>query len=222
MKKQPFYKNRNSYLICGLVGIVGIIYLILAVVTNSVRTVIKLDETGYDGMGILTSIKRGLLELRYGLSFGRIAPTLLLLLLILFLLIMLYFVIKDNFLNKNFVKEKERVTLSDKLERQDNFIGAFLRFTSRHKNLSRLLIVVPIIVIFVLFRKTLCYRESYDLVTALAVSWKSIIEEYEAMGSPTNMVAEIHIGAAWIFQWAGLVFYVASYCFNYVLDTLNE
>ena len=103
--KEPFYKNSKSYLICGLIGVVGVLYLGLAMFLNSVSTYVDVgDGEGgkSEGLTIFETVRSALGDLKYGFKISRFFPILLVILLFVVLVIMLYFAIKDNFLNENF------------------------------------------------------------------------------------------------------------------------
>ncbi|MBQ8951788.1 MAG: hypothetical protein IJ065_11675 [Eubacterium sp.] len=293
---EPFYKNSKSYLICGLIGLVGVIYLGLAIFINSVSTVIDIDERNTDGMSVYDSIVGALKDLKYGFKISRFFPLLLAIALFVVLIVMLYFVIKDNFLNENFHRldklaseekpipkgtvvstvfgEEEDAVLSDvegKMEasekpaeisgetadkdsasdEKDEFedkpfeikevtseqkkamarrrrlqmggpIGVFFRFEDRHRYLARIIPGILVVLIYIGLYHTREYKEAYNATTELVSSWQSIITQYKMMNMETDMVAEIHTGFGLLMVIAGVIFYFGAFCFNFVLDTLNE
>ncbi len=304
---EPFYKNSKSYLICGLIGLVGVIYLGLAIFINSVSTVIDIDERNTDGMSVYDSIVGALKDLKYGFKISRFFPLLLAIALFVVLIVMLYFVIKDNFLNENFhrldklaseekpipkgtvvstvfgeekdairaditgkpgdVAEKheepveksegsaetadgavDKETASeDKDELEDKPfeikevtpeqkkamarrrrlqmggpLGVFFRFEDRHRYLARIIPGILVVLIYIGLYHTREYKEAYNATTELVSSWQSIITQYKMMNMETDMVAEIHTGFGLLMVIAGVIFYFGAFCFNFVLDTLNE
>ncbi len=312
--KDPFYKNSKSYLICGLIGVVGVLYLGLAIFVNSVTTVIDIDERNVDGLAIIDSVENALRDIaRHGFKPWKIYPLLLVIILMLAVVIMLYFVIKDNFFNDNFRrldklaseekpvpkgivvntvfggedeetktaeatdaaldidailaetsgtaaeesevgKETEEapaepeaesefgdleekpyeitdteITLEQKkaLARRKRIkmggpLGVFFRFEDKHKYISRIIPVIAVLLIYIALYHTRAYKDAYNTTTELVISWQSIIEQYKAANKPTDMVAEIHTGLGLILVIAGEIFYFGAFCFNFVLDTLNE
>ena len=302
--KEPFYKNSKSYLICGLIGVVGVLYLGLAMFLNSVSTYVDVGDGGKsEGLTIFETVRSALGDLKYGFKISRFFPILLVILLFVVLVIMLYFAIKDNFLNENFHRldkaaseEKpveKGVVVNDTLEfdldavaeaagapeitekveetvgaveevkieeakaeekaeddpldekpieikakeltpeqkkamarkkrlRMRGPLGMFFRFEDRHKYLARIIPIILSIVIYILLYHTSEYKGMHDSITELVASWQSIITQYKMMNIDTDMVAKIHIGLGLILVFAGELFYIGSFCFNFILDTLNE
>ena len=280
--KEPFYKNSKSYLICGLIGVVGVLYLGLAMFLNSVSTYVDVgDGEGgkSEGLTIFETVRSALGDLKYGFKISRFFPILLVILLFVVLVIMLYFAIKDNFLNENFhrldkaasaagapeITEKveetvgaveevkiEEAKAEEKAEddpldekpieikakeltpeqkkamarkkrlRMRGPLGMFFRFEDRHKYLARIIPIILSIVIYILLYHTSEYKGMHDSITELVASWQSIITQYKMMNIDTDMVAKIHIGLGLILVFAGELFYIGSFCFNFILDTLNE
>ena len=280
--KEPFYKNSKSYLICGLIGVVGVLYLGLAMFLNSVSTYVDVgDGEGgkSEGLTIFETVRSALGDLKYGFKISRFFPILLVILLFVVLVIMLYFAIKDNFLNENFhrldaaagavgapeITEKveetvgaveevkiEEAKAEEKAEddpldekpieikakeltpeqkkamarkkrlRMRGPLGMFFRFEDRHKYLARIIPIMLSIVIYILLYHTSEYKGMHDSITELVASWQSIITQYKMMNIDTDMVAKIHIGLGLILVFAGELFYIGSFCFNFILDTLNE
>lgn len=280
--KEPFYKNSKSYLICGLIGVVGVLYLGLAMFLNSVSTYVDVgDGEGgkSEGLTIFETVRSALGDLKYGFKISRFFPILLVILLFVVLVIMLYFAIKDNFLNENFhrldaaagaagapeITEKveetvgaveevkiEEAKAEEKAEddpldekpieikakeltpeqkkamarkkrlRMRGPLGMFFRFEDRHKYLARIIPIIFSIVIYILLYHTSEYKGMHDSITELVASWQSIITQYKMMNIDTDMVAKIHIGLGLILVFAGELFYIGSFCFNFILDTLNE
>ena len=295
--KDPFYKNSKSYLICGLIGVVGVLYLGLAIFVNSVTTIIDIDERNVDGLAIIDSVENALRDIaRHGFKPWKVYPLLLVIILMLAVVIMLYFVIKDNFFNENFrrldklaseekpvpkgtvvntvfggedeetesaeatdaaeesetgkeeapaeyepesefsdLEEKPyeitdtEITLEQKkaLARRKRIkmggpLGVFFRFEDKHKYISRIIPVIAVLLIYIALYHTRAYKDAYNTTTELVISWQSIIEQYKVMNKPTDMVAEIHTGLGLILVIAGEIFYFGAFCFNFILDTLNE
>ncbi len=280
--KEPFYKNSKSYLICGLIGVVGVLYLGLAMFLNSVSTYVDVgDGEGgkSEGLTIFETVRSALGDLKYGFKISRFFPILLVILLFVVLVIMLYFAIKDNFLNENLhrldaaagaagapeITEKveetvgaveevkiEEAKAEEKAEddpldekpieikakeltpeqkkamarkkrlRMRGPLGMFFRFEDRHKYLARIIPIILSIVIYILLYHTSEYKGMHDSITELVASWQSIITQYKMMNIDTDMVAKIHIGLGLILVFAGELFYIGSFCFNFILDTLNE
>ena len=280
--KEPFYKNSKSYLICGLIGVVGVLYLGLAMFLNSVSTYVDVgDGEGgkSEGLTIFETVRSALGDLKYGFKISRFFPILLVILLFVVLVIMLYFAIKDNFLNENFHKldavaeaagapeitekveetvgaveevkieeakaeekaeddpldekpieikakeltpEQKKAMARKKRLRMRGPLGMFFRFEDRHKYLARIIPIILSIVIYILLYHTSEYKGMHDSITELVASWQSIITQYKMMNIDTDMVAKIHIGLGLILVFAGELFYIGSFCFNFILDTLNE
>ena len=300
--KDPFYKNSKSYLICGLIGVVGVLYLGLAIFVNSVTTIIDIDERNVDGLAIIDSVENALRDIaRHGFKPWKVYPLLLVIILMLAVVIMLYFVIKDNFFNENFrrldklASEEKPVpkgtvvntvfggedeetesaeatdaaaldidailaetsgTAAEESEPESEFsdleekpyeitdteitleqkkalarrkrikmggpLGVFFRFEDKHKYISRIIPVIAVLLIYIALYHTRAYKDAYNTTTELVISWQSIIEQYKVMNKPTDMVAEIHTGLGLILVIAGEIFYFGAFCFNFILDTLNE
>ena len=63
---EPFYKKSKSYLICGLAGIIGALYIGASVFLNSITTVIDIDEKMTDGMTVMDTVKYSLSSMKQG------------------------------------------------------------------------------------------------------------------------------------------------------------
>jgi hypothetical protein len=69
---------------------------------------------------------------------------------------------------------------------------------------------------------TQSYTSVYKNTTDLVESWKSIITQYHAAGIETAMTAEVRMGLAKILIIVGFILFIGAFCFNFILDTLNE
>ena len=106
--KDPFYKNSKSYLLCGIIGAVGVIYLFASIFLNSITTVIVVDEKTTDGMTLFDTVRSGLVALKSGVTISKLIPLLMFIILIVVLAAMMFFVIKDNFMNEYAKKLSEQ------------------------------------------------------------------------------------------------------------------
>ena len=96
------------------------------------------------------------------------------------------------------------------------------KFVTNHRYITRIIpLVVSMLSLFGLYH-TSAYKNVYKNTVSLVDSWKSIIIQYQAAGIQTSMSADIHIGIAKILMIVGIVFCIAAFCFNFILDTLNE
>ena len=101
-------------------------------------------------------------------------------------------------------------------------LGMFFRFENRHKYLARIIPIILSVVIYFLLYHTNEYKVMYASATELVASYQSIIAQYRMMKIDTDMVAKIHKGLGFLLIFAGELFYIGSFCFNFILDTLNE
>ncbi len=106
--KDPFYKNSKSYLVCGLIGTVGVIYLFASLFLNSITTVIMVDEKTTDGMTLFDTVRSGLTSLKSGFALWKFFPLILFIILVVLLAAMLFFAVKDNFMNEYAKKLSEQ------------------------------------------------------------------------------------------------------------------
>ena len=278
--KEPVYKRSKSYLICGLIGVVGVIYLGISIFIYSVTPVIDVSEgeRTHDGVSIFNSIQSSINDMKHSFAPVQLLPILLVVILFLVLAAMFYFMIKDNFLNDNFRKngkeEKEKeenpaavgvvvntvfgeeeeslekpadeTDVTDDIEedapieikevtdkqkraaarrRRLNMrgpLGSFFRFEDRHKYIARVLPAIFVILIYIGLYHTPSYKEIYNSTTEVVANWEAVINQYKVMNMETDMVAEVNIGLGFVLMIAGIVFYIGAFCFNFILDTLNE
>ena len=191
----PFYERKESYTKAGRIGIIGCLFLLASTFFYWKNLLFRISERKYSGISFISMVRKGF---QIGISLKTlILPALLFLFyaVVVFLAIAAY---KDNISKQPFfIKRKKRIRLAA---------------------LALTLILVILMVISPIF------RESSQQLKSTHQSWRAFIDS--SINSYMPGVGEMYsyylIGPGFIMYIVGVILYLISLSYNFVLETLNE
>ena len=205
---EPFYKNEGSYKKAGIMALSGAGLLVLSTVFNWMVLFVKTTEINRGGISIIKSVYNAFqgmfirdLENNItdkNISFSGIYPAVLLLM---FYVVVAFLVLAG---------------INDNIKKKDFFVNK--------KKIVRLSVLLLLIILMILLTHTPSFRNSATQFRDSVTSWQSYIDNSVAnhVEGANRMVCKLIPGLAPFCFWIGILLYLGSIVFNFVLETLNE
>ena len=194
-KEIPFYKKPSAYKKSGVMALIGCALMIASTILYWKILYVKTTETDFSGVNMFMVCFKIMKTSR---SMPGIISTLLLFLFYTVVILLAVIGIKDNITRTDFlVKYKKRIRFS---------------------------LVLGVIILMTLITHVGATGSSLDKVAGLRDNWVSFIKNCKESGVPgaSSMSCVYMVGPGFICFIAGVVLYIASIVFSFMLDTLNE
>ena len=214
--QKPFYEDPDAYKYAGIMSLAGCVLMVLATFLHWRAMFVKYTETKLSGFGIFSSVRRGLETMvvrdyagkvvERNFSIHGIFPLIMLIIYVAYILFMAY-VSYMYHMQENDIFDKGRDTI----------------FTRRKKTVRVIMIIVSIIILIVQTH-TKMFREQVSDDEQLYNNWIAMIEMSRNSGvkGAQYMTCIKLMGFGKILYVLGLLLYIGSYVYRYVVDTLNE
>ena len=194
-KEVPFYKKPSAYKKSGIVALIGCGLMIAATILYWTMLYVKTTATDFSGVNMIVTCSK---TLKGGISFHSILTELLMFLYYGLVTLLAIIGIKDNITRKGiFIKYKKRIRLG---------------------------LVLAVIVLMILITHLGAVGATIKQFEGLRDNWNMFIQNCKESGVPgaDSMSCVYMVGPGFICFIVGVILYISSIVFSFMLDTLNE
>ena len=194
-KEVPFYKKPNAYKKSGVMALIGCALMIAATILYWAILYVKTTATDFSGINMLMVCFKAI---KGGISLHSIITILLMMLYYAAVVLLAIIGIKDNITRREiFIKYKKRIRFG---------------------------LVFAVIILMILMTHLGAVGATVNQFEGLRDNWNMFIDNCKDSGVPgaDSMSCIYAIGPGFICFIAGVILYIATIVFSFMLDTLNE
>ena len=194
-KEIPFYKKPSAYKKSGVMALIGCVLMIVATVVYWKILYVKTTATDFSGISMIVACIQ---SIKSAFKLHTLITVFMMLVYYAAVILLAIIGIKDNITRRPiFIKYKKRIRLG---------------------------IVLGIIVLMILITHIGAVGATIEQFEGLRDNWNMFIENCKSTGVPgaSSMSCVYMVGPGFICFVAGVVLYIASIVFSFMLDTLNE
>lgn len=206
--ERPFYEDPKAYKRAGILSLAGCVFMLAATVLFWMNTYVRYTETSYGGFSFYSSVKRGLdmmvtrdLEgnvIDRVFSFKSSLPLVLFIMYWCVVLFLAFLGLKDHILMEDVLVDRRKTV--------------------------RLGLLGAVVVLMFLMSHTSVFRGMASEAKNMVSGWrdKIILARDLGMAGADHMKYMYFVGPGLICFWIGVLLYLGSIVYRFVIDTLNE